>query len=98
MTDIDTKFCTGSRCYLVYIVTLASEKIVVTYRSAQRASRTSLVLIISVVCRQYRSLIFYHSTEQRMVAETSLRERERLSGRKLPTLILPAGQLHIAEE
>jgi len=48
--------------------------------------------------RQYRSVIFYHGMEQKMVAETSLRERERLSGKKLPTEILPVSQLYIAED
>ena len=48
--------------------------------------------------RQYRSLIFYHTDEQRMVAMTSLRERERITGKKLPTLVIPAQEIVIAEE
>jgi len=48
--------------------------------------------------RQYRSLIFYHNDEQRMVAMTSLRERERITGRKLPTLVIPAQEIVMAED
>jgi len=48
--------------------------------------------------RQYRSLIFYHTDEQRMVAMTSLRERERITGKKLPTLVIPAQEIFIAED
>ena len=51
-----------------------------------------------LVLRQYRSVIFYHGMEQKIVAKTSLREKERLSGKKLPTEILPVSQLYIAEE
>ena len=50
------------------------------------------------VFRQYRSLIFYHNDEQRMVAMTSLRERERITGKKLPTLVIPAQEIVMAEE
>ena len=50
------------------------------------------------VLRQYRSIIFYHGMEQKMMAETSLRERELLTGRKIPTEILPVSEFHIAEE
>ena len=48
--------------------------------------------------RQYRSIIFYHEEEQKMMAETSLRERERLTGRKIPTLIQPVSEFYVAEE
>jgi len=48
--------------------------------------------------RQYRSLIFYHNDEQRMVAMTSLRERERITGKKLPTLVIPAQEIVMAED
>merc|ERR1712106_910888 len=48
--------------------------------------------------RQYRSVIFYHGMEQKMMAETSLRNRERLTKRKIPTQIQPVSQLFIAED
>ena len=50
------------------------------------------------VRRQYRSIIFYHGEEQKMMAESSLRERERLTGRKIPTVIQPVSEFYIAEE
>jgi len=48
--------------------------------------------------RQYKSVIFYHGMEQRMLAETSLKEREILTKKKIPTEILPFIKLFIAEE
>ena len=44
------------------------------------------------------SIIFYHGEEQKMMAETSLREKERLTGRKIPTVIQPVSKFYIAEE
>jgi len=48
--------------------------------------------------RQYRSVIFYHDLQQKRMAETSLKEREKLTGRTLPTQIQKVSQFHIAED
>ena len=47
--------------------------------------------------RQYRSIIFYHREEQKMMAEASLRETERLTGRKIPLIIQPVSEFYVAE-
>ncbi|MFH0862197.1 MAG: peptide-methionine (S)-S-oxide reductase MsrA [Candidatus Altiarchaeota archaeon] len=48
---------------------------------------------------QYKTAIFFHSQEQKRLAEESKRrlERERF-GRPLATLILPAAEFYMAEE
>ncbi len=46
---------------------------------------------------QYRSIIFYHTPEQKAAAEASLNAREA-SGRKQSVEIIPAPEFHFAEE
>ncbi|KAJ1944385.1 Peptide methionine sulfoxide reductase A2-1, partial [Linderina macrospora] len=46
---------------------------------------------------QYRSAIFYHTEEQRKLAEASKVERQKLYDAKITTEIEPAGVFHAAE-
>ena len=48
--------------------------------------------------RQYASAIFYHSEEQRRLAEASKERQEAKLGRKLYTEIVPAGRFWVAED
>lgn len=47
---------------------------------------------------QYKSIIFYHSDEQRIAAEASKREQEKKIGTHLYTEIRSAGPFYKAEE
>ena len=47
---------------------------------------------------QYRSVIFYHSEEQRIEAEASRAELEERRGTKIYTDIVPAGDFYTAED
>ena len=48
--------------------------------------------------RQYRSVIFYHTPEQRAAAEAAVQRREQALGRPLRTAIEPAPTFYQAEE
>ena len=47
---------------------------------------------------QYRSVIFYHSPEQKRKAEESLKNEEKKIGKKIVTEIVPARVFYEAEE
>ena len=47
---------------------------------------------------QYRSIIFYHSEEQRRLAVASKRRQEDELGKKLYTQIVPAAEFYVAED
>jgi peptide-methionine (S)-S-oxide reductase len=49
---------------------------------------------------QYRSAVFYHSPEQRRVAEEKIRglERERVYDAKIVTQVVPAADFYVAED
>ena len=48
--------------------------------------------------RQYASIIFYHTEEQRQLAVESNERQEQKQGRKLYTEILPASEFYLAED
>lgn len=49
--------------------------------------------------KQYRSIILYHTEEQRKIAEQSLKEeQESRSAEEITTVIEKAGQFYPAEE
>jgi peptide-methionine (S)-S-oxide reductase len=49
---------------------------------------------------QYRSAVFYHSPEQRRIAEEKIRglERERVYDGKIVTQVVPAADFYVAED
>jgi peptide-methionine (S)-S-oxide reductase len=51
-----------------------------------------------VSSRQYRSVLFYHTEEQRAVAERQRREWEKRLGVPVRTAVEPAGAFHPAED
>ena len=48
--------------------------------------------------RQYMSAIFYHSEEQRLEAERSMKVAQESNRRNITTLILPAKEFYNAEK
>ena len=54
----------------------------------------------TTICpRQYMSAIFYHSDQQKTLAEKSMEEAQQKKFRKkITTLILPAGEFYDAEK
>ena len=47
---------------------------------------------------QYRSVVFYHTLEQKRIAETSKKKEEKKIGKKIVTEIIPVGVFYDAEE
>ncbi|RJQ29882.1 peptide-methionine (S)-S-oxide reductase [Candidatus Parcubacteria bacterium] len=47
---------------------------------------------------QYRSVIFFHTPEEKFLAEKSRGERQKSSSKKIVTEILPAGPFYRAED
>ena len=47
---------------------------------------------------QYRSVIFWHSQEQKELAEKSMKETQKKHGKEIATKAEPAGMFHEAEE
>lgn len=47
---------------------------------------------------QYRSAIFYHTPEQKTIAEQSLKEEQHKHDKPIATEIVPAGQFYRAED
>ena len=52
----------------------------------------------NLLCFQYMSAIFYHSPEQKALAERTLKEEASRQTRNITTKILPAGDFTDAEE
>lgn len=48
-------------------------------------------------CRQYMSVIFYHTDEQKLLAERTLKDYQKMKSKIITTKILPAGKFYEAE-